>query len=183
MIDELGTTSPYRSIEPRAPIQANCVGPLCFSRQEHPGGASHDLSVTNPFAGKLDDPLALRNRLFCEHAKPIDLRTANEEHETGELQIETRNEMFDGHIYAPNRRGLPVSNRQPYTREKPLMAHSDRGNDCKRLSVLERLGPFQLFGRVLLCHVFFSFLWVAPIQSFSFSRVSGNSVLSGKLLP
>jgi hypothetical protein len=99
MINELGATSSYRTIELRAPIQTNRVSPPCFPRSGHCYGTTHDFPLTDPFTRIPDDLLARRNRLLCEHAKSFDARAANAKLEIGKLRVETRNMMLRDHIH------------------------------------------------------------------------------------
>jgi hypothetical protein len=110
VIDELGTASSYWSIELPASIQLNRVNTPYSPRQEQPHGAAHGFALADSFTGILNDPLARRNRFFCEHTKPFDTRTPNEELETGEFQVQTRNVMLGGHINRAEKAG--VANQQ-----------------------------------------------------------------------
>ena len=97
MIDELGAASSACAIKHRALVQVNRVNPPCFPRPEHPYGTAHGFPLADSLAGILDDPLARRDRFFCEHAEPFDVRPANDELKTDELRVETRNVMLRGH--------------------------------------------------------------------------------------
>jgi hypothetical protein len=75
----------------------NRVNSPCLSGQEHPCDTAHGFPLTDPFTGVLDDPFAPRDRFFCEHTKPFDARTPNEEFKKGKLQVHTRNVMLLRH--------------------------------------------------------------------------------------
>lgn len=85
VIDKLSAAASYRSIEARAPIQANQVNPPCLSSQERPHDTAFGFPIADALAGILDDPLSRRDRFVCKYTKALDARSANREFETGEF--------------------------------------------------------------------------------------------------
>jgi hypothetical protein len=106
LINEPGASSSCGLSEPRAPIQANRINAPRFPRQKHFCGTARGFPLADPFFGVLYDPLAGRDFFFCERAKPFDARPVNEEVETGEFRVKSRNVMLRGHRNRTERTGI-----------------------------------------------------------------------------
>jgi hypothetical protein len=168
LIDVLGATSSYRSIEAWSPIQMNRVDTPRLPRQEDPHRTALGFPLADPFTGVLDDLLARRNRFFCKQPQPLDARTANKELKMGEFLVEMRTVMARGHINRAEQAGVTsqqletpgLESRWSRNLELALLLVGWECNDlAERLSLLQRLGLPQLLGRILCCHCFSPSWW------------------------
>jgi|HubBroStandDraft_1064217.scaffolds.fasta_scaffold300570_2 hypothetical protein len=83
MIDEFCAASPYSTIKEPAPVPVNRISPPCFPHPDGLHDTARKFALTDRSSGVLDNPLAQRNRLLCEDAKPFDTGPANYELKTG----------------------------------------------------------------------------------------------------
>jgi hypothetical protein len=144
VVDEFGAAPTNGTIELKALIQADGVDAPSDPCRERPDGTAHGFSLADAFAGVLNDALAGRDRFFGEHAEAFDARAADAKLEAGELRVETRNVMLDGHICER----VPDGNlQQPLKNDNLLLAG-------QWLGVLQRLGLPELLGRFFRCHSF-----------------------------